>query len=69
MFTLEPALDVPSDSESLLHSHAKDAIVVTETSYLNDEMQETSGPSSAFTVEDNTVCIVGMGTSFQRSSL
>ncbi|KAM0454269.1 hypothetical protein ACHAPV_008542 [Trichoderma viride] len=60
MFTLEPALDIPSDSESLLRSHAKDAIVVTETSYLNDEMQETSGPSSAFTVEDNTVCIVGM---------
>ncbi|RFU76449.1 polyketide synthase [Trichoderma arundinaceum] len=60
MFTLEPTLDIPSDSESLLHSHAKDAIVVTETSYLNDDLQETSGPSSAFTVEDNTVCIVGM---------
>ncbi|KAM0251922.1 hypothetical protein ACHAQJ_007937 [Trichoderma viride] len=60
MFTLEPALDIPSDSETLLRSHAKDAIVVTETTYLNDDMQETSGPSSAFTVEDNTVCIVGM---------
>lgn len=60
MFTLEPALDIPSDSESLLRIHGKDAIVVTETSYLNDEIQETSGPSSAITDEDNTVCIVGM---------
>ncbi|KAL7944087.1 polyketide synthase [Trichoderma barbatum] len=60
MFTLEPALDIPSDSESLLRSHAKEAMVVTETSYLNDDIQDTSGPSSAFTVEDNTVCIVGM---------
>jgi hypothetical protein len=60
MFTLEPALDIPSDSESLLRSHGKDALVVTETSYLNDELQDTSGPSSAITDEDNTVCIVGM---------
>ncbi|KAL7794100.1 polyketide synthase [Trichoderma afarasin] len=60
MFTLEPALDIPSDSESLLHSHTKKAIVVTETSYLNDDIQETSGPSSDVTIEDNTVCIVGM---------
>ncbi|KAL7787176.1 polyketide synthase [Trichoderma ceciliae] len=60
MFTLEPALDIPSESESLLRSHAKNVIVVTETSYLNDDMQETSGPSSDYTVEDNTVCIVGM---------
>ncbi|KAH6603842.1 polyketide synthase [Trichoderma cornu-damae] len=60
MFTLEPALDIPSDSESLLRSHTKDTTVVTETSYLNDDIQQTSGPSSAFTIEDNTVCIVGM---------
>ncbi|KAL6797448.1 polyketide synthase [Trichoderma sp. SZMC 28013] len=60
MFTLEPTLDIPSDSESLLRSHTKEAIVVTETSYLNDDIQETSGPSSDVTIEDNTVCIVGM---------
>ncbi|KAJ4859714.1 KR domain-containing protein [Trichoderma breve] len=60
MFTLEPALDIPSDSESLLRSHTKEAIVVTETSYLNDDIQDTSGPSSDVTIEDNTVCIVGM---------
>lgn len=66
MFTLEPTLDIPSDSESLLRSHTKEAIVVTETSYLNDDIQETSGPSSDVTIEDNTVCIVGMGKPFEK---
>ncbi|OTA08257.1 PKS protein [Trichoderma parareesei] len=59
MFTLEPALDALSDSDSALRG-AKDAVVLTETAYLSDEAQETSGPSSDFAVEDNTVCIVGM---------
>jgi hypothetical protein len=60
MFTLEPALEALSDSDSALRG-AKDAVVLTETAYLSDEAQETSGPSSDFAVEDNTVCIVGMG--------
>ncbi|KAL6855655.1 polyketide synthase [Trichoderma novae-zelandiae] len=59
MFTLEPALESFPDSESVLRG-AKDAVVATETAYLSDEAQETSGPSSDFAVEDNTVCIVGM---------
>ncbi|PTB75157.1 polyketide synthase [Trichoderma longibrachiatum ATCC 18648] len=59
MFTLEPSLEVLSDSDSVLRS-AKNAVAVTETAYLGDEAQETSGPSSDFAVEDNTVCIVGM---------
>lgn len=66
MFTLEPTLDISSDSELLLRSHAKDVNTVTETSYLSDDMREMSGPSSTFTIEDNTVCIIGMGKHYRN---
>ncbi|KAL7931844.1 polyketide synthase [Trichoderma chlorosporum] len=60
MFTLEPIPDTPSDSESLLCNHVKEAIVVAEAPYSNENLQETSGSSSEYITEDNTVCIVGM---------
>ncbi|KAK2603636.1 hypothetical protein QQS21_004217 [Conoideocrella luteorostrata] len=53
-----------SEVEKLHYDHvmdvAKGGLVISDTVRLGDSSLNTSGPSSAFTEEDNTVCIAGM---------
>ncbi|RYP78219.1 hypothetical protein DL771_000696 [Monosporascus sp. 5C6A] len=53
-----PVLVEPAE-DNLLRSYAKSGVVVTETA-LVDELQESSGPSTLSSVDDDAVCIVGM---------